>query len=530
MNNNDPARIAAVLRSLIVFVVCAVVAIIIGVMMTNPLTYSSLGFVGALCAVLFIPILLRWHHPLMILSWNTPIMVFFLKGDPRLCLVMIAISLVISISERALNQQRFINVPTITWSLLCLIGVVLITAKLTGGFGLKAFGSEVYGGKKYIFLVVAILGYFALTSRPIPLDKARLYVTFFFVGGTLGIIGDFYQIAPGFLHPLFWLIPPTLFDPGGFTVGSTRLIGTAWGATAIVNVLILRYGLRGIFFTNKLWRPVMFFASILLIFLGGFRSALILTGATIMLQFFLEGLHRTKLLPLFILLTFGCMAAMIPLASKLPYTFQRTLAFLPKDLVHLSPDARMEAQGSLDWRLDMWKALLPQIPKHLLLGKGYAISMEDFQMMGQDSAFQSADAGQQALALSMDYHNGPLSVILPFGIWGVIVFTWFLIASVRIMYLNYRYGDPELQLLNTFLFNAYVIACVDFVFLFGGLADGMSGFTGMLGLSICLNRGVCRAPVRPAQNIPFNIRFGARSRLRSPQPALPRGTASGPTL
>ena len=132
MNNNDPAKIAAVLRSLVVYVICAVVAIIIGVMMTNPLTYSALGFVGALCAVLFIPILLRWHHPLMIMSWNTPIMVFFLKGDPRLCLVMIAISLTISIAERALNQQRFINVPTITWSLICLIGVVLITAKLTG--------------------------------------------------------------------------------------------------------------------------------------------------------------------------------------------------------------------------------------------------------------------------------------------------------------------------------------------------------------------------------------------------------------
>jgi hypothetical protein len=47
MNNNDPARIATVLRSLIVFVVCAVVAIIIGVMMTNSLTYSSFGFIGA---------------------------------------------------------------------------------------------------------------------------------------------------------------------------------------------------------------------------------------------------------------------------------------------------------------------------------------------------------------------------------------------------------------------------------------------------------------------------------------------------
>ena len=73
----------------------------------------------------------------------------------------------------------------------------------------------------------------------------------------------------------------------------------------------------------------------------------------------------------------------------------------------------------------MWKALLPQVPPHLLLGKGYAISMEDFEMMGRDVAFRSVDASQQGLALAGDYHNGPLSVVIPFGIWGVIAFLWF---------------------------------------------------------------------------------------------------------
>lgn len=526
--NNDPANIAALLRSLILYGVCVVLAIIIGVLMTNPLTYAAFGFVGAVSALLFLPILLKWHHPLMIFCWNTPIVVFFLKGDPKLCLVMIAISLAISVTERALNQQRFINVPQITWPLISLIAVVLVTAKLTGGFGLKAFGSEVYGGKKYVFLIVAILGYFALTSRTIPLKRAKLFVALFFLGGTVNAIADFWQIAPGFLHPLFWLIPPMAYDPNGVELGSTRLIGTAWGATAVVSALIAGYGLRGIFQIDKLWRPVVFFISIILIFFGGFRSALVLTGATILLQFFLEGLHRTKLLPVFAILAVGCIAAIIPLGSKLPYTFQRTLAFLPKSFIHLSPDARLAAQGSLDWRLDMWQALLPQIPKHLLLGKGYAITAEDFQMMGQDTDFQSVDASQQSLALSSDYHNGPLSVILPFGIWGVIVFAWFLIASNRIMYRNYRYSSPELKTLNTFLFTTYVIATINFLFLFGSLADGMAGFVGVLGLSVCLNHGVCRVPARPLpKTIPFN-RF-ANPPLQ-PRPALQRRTANGHPL
>src|ERR1700733_12102735 len=173
---NDPASIASALRTLAVYAICCVLAIIVGVLMTNPLTYSSLGFVAVLCAAMFIPILLRWHHPLMILIWNTPIYAFFVKGDPKFCLVMITISLVISIAERALNQRRFINVPEITWPLLCLIGVIAVTAKLTGGIGLHAFGSDVYGGKKYVFLIAGILGYFALVAHRIPPEKARRYV------------------------------------------------------------------------------------------------------------------------------------------------------------------------------------------------------------------------------------------------------------------------------------------------------------------------------------------------------------------
>lgn len=527
---NDPASIAAALRAFVVYGVCAILAIVIGVMMTNPMTYSNLGFIGILCAVLIIPILLRWHYQLMILTWAAPFMMFFLKGDPKLSLVMITLSLAISISERALNQPRFINVPTITWSLLCLIAVIAITAKLNGGIGLKAFGSDVYGGKKYIFLIVGILGYFAMTSRPIPPEMARLYVAFYFLGGTIGFIGDLYPFCPGFLRPIFWVIPPTMFDndPGSFDLASTRLSGTGWGAVAATNAMIALYGIRGIFLGGKLWRPVAFCICCVLIFFGGFRSALILTAATFILQFFLEGMHRTKIMPFFLIFGLAVAAVSVPFAAKLPFTFQRTLAFLPKQMIHLSTEARLAAQASTDWRLDMWANLLPQIPKHLLLGKGYAISMEDFQIMGQDTAFGATTGSSTALALSSDFHNGPISVILPFGIWGVIAFGWFLIASNNIMYRNFRYGDPQLKTINTFLFTTYVIGTLDFLFLFGDLSGGISGFVGILGMSICLNRGVCRAPVTKALNLPYSARL-INARLK-PQPAFQHRVAGSNPL
>ncbi|HEV2330665.1 MAG TPA: O-antigen ligase family protein [Verrucomicrobiae bacterium] len=509
--NSDPANVAAALRSLVVYAACAVVSIIIGVLMTNPMTYTAFGFMGILCAVLLIPILMKWHRPLMIFSWFTPIMMFFVKGDPNLFLVMIVLSLTATIVERAMGQKRFFNVPQITWPLFCLIGVVLLTAKLTGGLGLRAFGSEVYGGKKYIFLVVAILGYFAIASSPIPPEKARKYVALYFSGGILCVVQDFYQVAPHFLRPVYWLIPPNVTAlMGTFEVGVSRLAGTGTAATALINVLIATYGLRGIFLSGKLWRPFVFFISFILIFFGGFRSAIIGMAATFLILFFLEGLHRTRLAPFLIVFVLAIAGIIVPLGSKLPFTFQRALSVLPPSFVQLSPDARADAKASWDWRIQMWTALLPQIPKHLLLGKGYAISPEDYDTeMGAGAAVQSADPAQQALALSSDYHNGPLSVILPFGIWGVIAMVWFFAGSIWVVYRNYRYSPPELKTLNAFLFATYVWAVI--IFYGSSLATGMNVFTGLLGLTVAINRGVRRKPVDPAANIPYSMPFRRRS-------------------
>ncbi len=507
--NNDPANVAAALRSLVVYAACAGLAIIIGVLMLNPLTYSALGFIGILCAVLLIPVFMKWHRPLMLFCWSMPVMMFFIKGDPNLFLVMITLSLTATVVERAIGQKRFFKVPQITWPLICLIGVVLITAKFTGGLGLRAFGSEVYGGKKYIFLIVAILGYFAIASVPIPPEKARKYVALYFAGGTLCFIQDLYPFAPGFLHPLFWLIPPSFYSVE-FEGGTTRLAGTGAAGVALTNVLIACYGLRGIFLSGKLWRPVVFCIAFILIFLGGFRSAIIGATATFLIVFFLEGMHRTRMLP--VLVIFGLLIAglVIPLASHLPFTFQRVLTILPPSIVQVRSDARLDAKESWEWRVNMWKALLPQIPEHLLLGKGYAISVEDFNTeMGGNAAVQSADPAQQALALSSDYHNGPLSVVLPFGIWGVIAVVWFLASGLWVTYRNYRYSPPELQTINAFLFGTFIWLVINF---YGtALASVMSAFTGLLGLSVAINRGVRRQPVEQKRNIPFSIPLRARA-------------------
>jgi len=55
-----------------------------------------------------------------------------------------------------------------------------------------------------------------------------------------------------------------------------------------------------------------------------------------------------------------------------------------------------------------------------------------------------------------DYHNGPLSVLMPFGLWGAIAVAWLLAAGVKVLYDNFRYGDVRLRLINTALLSFFL--------------------------------------------------------------------------
>ena len=518
MNNN-----AAFLRTLIIYAVCVPLAIMVGGLVTSAGEMSSRApwiEAGLLLLLLCLPILLRWHHLLLILSWNLPVTIFFLPAAPQIWLPMLAMSLGISMLQRAMNQNlRFIPTPQITWPLLCLIAVELATAKLTGGFGLHSLGNEVAGGKKYVFLMAGILGFFAFTARRIPPHQARLCVALYFLSGCVNVVGDLISFLPGPFQYLYLFFPADSYvlisEPGAM-----RFAGAEQISIAVFSYMLARYGIGGIFRSGKPWRVAVFILFIALGFFGGFRGLLLNCALLFSILFFLEGLHRTRLLPLFASAGLLAMVCLYPLADRLPFTFQRAMAILPANIAKINPAIRADAQASSEWRVLMWKALLPQVSSHLLLGKGYAITREDMQFMGRDSAFRSFDPAQQALALSGDYHNGPLSVILPFGIWGAIGFLWFLIAGVWALNLNRLYGDPALHTVNTFLFAAFLAHIIFFFGAFGSLSLDIVSFAGVLGLGISLNGGICRPARQPAaatDGIPAHI--PVRPRL---QPAFQR--------
>jgi hypothetical protein len=498
----------AILKSLVIYAICVPLALYLGYVLTDPLNVSAFTTicVGLLMLALAFPLLNRWHHPMLLLSWNLPMVIFFLPGSPPVWLLIAGVGFGISLFQLMMGKGAgFIRVPQVAWPLICLALVIIVTAGFRG-LGLHNILGGAYGGKRYVLMLGAIMGYFVLLTRRIPLENAGLYLALAFLPGLAAIIGDLWPLlsqsqVTGYLY-LFFSPDPTFFATDQFDLIGTRL-GGAWAVSfAIFSYLLAKYGIRGVFLSGKHWRWLLLLAAMVYGLFSGFRSMLILYAMIFALQFFLEGLHRTKLLFIFAMIGTLATASLFPLARHLPLSAQRTLSFLPIDI---DPLAQQNADLSLNWRIELWKAVLPAVPQYLLLGRGYVMDQTEYELlMGQNAAIQSPIAEDQAMAVAGDFHNGPIGITMIFGIWGAMALLWFFVAGIWALYSNFRYGDPALRTINAFLLAAFVSRTLFFLLIYGAPQYDMLIFCGWLGLGISLNGGVCRPSTQtvPEMNQP----------------------------
>src|ERR1019366_4116608 len=128
----------------------------------------------------------------------------------------------------------------------------------------------------------------------------------------------------------------------------------------------------------------------------------------------------------------------------------------------------------------------------------------DYDMMGggtfENLRDSHIDASEEGLALSGDYHSGPLGALMPFGIWGGIGILWLFGATWYVLYCNYKYGSPVLRTLNIYLLATCISSIIAFFFIFGSYKDCMASYGGMAGFSLAMNGGLARRPARAVSN------------------------------
>ena len=480
-------------RTLLIYGVIILSAVGLGYQLTAPEEVTSfLVFLGAAC-VLAIPLLMHSHYTLLLFSWNAMICVFFLPGQPFVWMLMTLVSLGFTVANHVIRKQKmFVLVPSVTAALGVVVLVVFLTAFTRGGMGMRVLGGDTYGGKGFIFILFAVAGYFALTSSVIPRERVPTALGWFFLSGLTAIMGHVILLGgPGFYF-LFNIFPTGVAQTqyvsemsGG---GMVRYAGVPTACVALFSYMLARYGIRGVFTLHHPFRFLMFVVTLALVPLGGYRSILAWVMLVFAVQFICEGLFRPK----YLLAALGVMVLGIvllaPVARVLPLSMQRAISFLP---VRVDPGAKFDAESSTAWRLEIWKTLLPQLPQYIFVGKGYTLDPTDLYM-AQEGIRRGFSGNHEVSLVAGDYHNGFLSVYVPLGGSGLLAFAFFLAVGTRLLYRNYRYGDPALKQVNTLLLSMFVARIIFFAFIFGVFSYEFYSFTGAIGLSIALNGGECK--------------------------------------
>jgi hypothetical protein len=268
----------------------------------------------------------------------------------------------------------------------------------------------------------------------------------------------------------------------------TRYAGLGPASLALFAFVLTRWGIRGVFVVSKPWRLLLFLVAVAAATFSGFRSVAGGLFIIFLVQFMAEGLWRTIWLPVFAGLALACMVPTVLFANRMPASVQRVLSVFPVDI---NPDVREEAENSTGWRYEMFHIVWQEVPNYFWIGKGYSIDPTDLYLT-MEGINKGLLSDYEGAIVTGDYHNGLLSVLIPFGIFGLIAFVWLLTAGVKVMYCNYRYGDPWLKRINSFLFSYFLAETLLFFPVFGAFNAQLVMFLGILGLSVSLNGGVCR--------------------------------------
>ena len=101
-------------------------------------------------------------------------------------------------------------------------------------------------------------------------------------------------------------------------------------------------------------------------------------------------------------------------AKFLPLSLQRVLTIIP--FADLSWEVRHDAMGTWDWRIEVWSRAMEDIPNYLFLGQGIAFDPREL--------YSNIAAGtfiREWAFITHSYHQGVLSLILIFGIPGLVL-------------------------------------------------------------------------------------------------------------
>ena len=332
--------------------------------------------------------------------------------------------------------------PRLNWCdklLICNL-LYLATVFARNPVGVDFLKSNLIGGRPYFAILLACCGFWVLQHVTIKPKLASILPVLMCLGSVVnalsGLVGYF---APGLGFRLATLYSG--FMPGGEAnpmepVDTGRVERQAYLAGFGVEVGRAAVSYANIFkliFFQNIIPSACFFASLVAILLSGFRSNLIGWIFAIALASFIRGGVR-QIVPLVAAGLAGVVMIIVLQTAGLqvPLAAQRALSFIP---ISWDSRASVDAKGSVDWRLDMWRLALTsdRYIKDKVLGDGFGFDPSELRAQATLTSFRmdTSEGLQDYFMITGDYHSGPVSAVRFVGYIGLMLFTALLIANAK---------------------------------------------------------------------------------------------------
>ncbi|WFB36430.1 O-antigen ligase family protein [Kiritimatiellota bacterium B12222] len=328
------------------------------------------------------------------------------------------------------------------------------------GAGLRFLGDENWGGMRYVLLILSCCIFLNANFVSLTEKQWKIALFFSFLLGLLPFFAELIFIFSGgkitFHYHFIEFASSTIHNLGTTLLGGEG-VGRLQTARQGGEMLIL-IALGFVFVHNKkrvFTTLIVVLLGLALIGLSGHRLGLIRAVAIIWVFLAIQNRHQIWK---YIILSSLCLVSgvllMYLVAPLLPLTAQRMISFLPG--VQIDIIAESSAHNTTEWRINLWRYALTEIPDYLFVGKGLTFPAhirEDLILAGHTEyvKFWAVE--------TVAYHNGILSLLIAMGLSGLIFGTCFLIL-VAVRYTKAMFStweDLRLKNLYAVLFSLFIV-------------------------------------------------------------------------
>ncbi|MCC8148367.1 O-antigen ligase family protein [Akkermansia sp.] len=401
---------------------------------------------------------------------------------------------------------------SLTWNSIPLLDVVILMMFLHVGyiFLTHPFGlgvnilNDYYGGKGYILFLQALLAYLCFSSLKTnsrELGKVLQWSVF------LTIVFTLITTAKNIISPDSAGLDPATAS-GNVSEENMRNASFLPLSQLVLLLLILNYSVWQML--KRPWWIILAGIAAVGVMISGFRSAI----AYLLLLFFTVSFLYRRWFFCIVAPLLGLLALIIMSSAgmlhSLPFSIQRTLSAVP--FLDVSVQAKSDAEGSINWRLEMWEWALDDREHFIqdkVFGDGFSRNINIVKANIYEEAYNLSH-DQTSFAWNGLWHSGPISTIQTLGYIGLSLY--FILSIIGMTYawiVSRIYCHHEYRLGILYVSTLYFISPISFFVIFGDsiyIAHNIVSLSVIKALFSCAKReGLYISPYARREYMPLII-------------------------